>query len=129
VLFDDISPDMGRLGGDGVSALSRPDVLQEAQEIIAALNASRLHRVAFEDNWRKLWQLLREARAACLPFGGSTHGPWHFSRAPEAAPAGGSLRLMAGNLFVPIWPTEGFRPGSELPGLLNSVGVPIPDGQ
>jgi hypothetical protein len=110
---------------DETPVLTPEDVRKEAGEILVAIDASRDHQAAFEGNWRRLWQLLREARAAYLP--GVDGGPWYLTtHADREATAGLSPRLTAGNFDVPIWPREEARSGTDLPGLLNWAGVPVP---
>ncbi len=113
---------------DETPVLNSEDVRREAREILRAIDASRDHPAPFQDNWRKLWQLLREARAAFLPLGGRNEGPWHFSGGPDRESHTSLVRLTAGKFAVAIWPPEEARPGADLPRLLNWAGVPIPDG-
>jgi hypothetical protein len=110
-----------------VPALTRQNVREEAREILSAIDASRRHREALEDNWRRLWQLVREAKAAYLPFlERSNDGPWHLSGDPDRGPYGFHPRLTAGNFVASIWPPEEARSGTDLPKLLNWAGVPAP---
>jgi hypothetical protein len=111
---------------DQVPALTRDNVREEAREILSAIDASRPHPGAFEDNWRKLWQLVREAKSAYLPFERSSDRPWHLSGDPDHDPDGGVSTLTAGNFVVSIWPPEEARSGADLPRLLNWAGVPAP---
>jgi hypothetical protein len=102
--------------------------MQEAAEILSAIDDSRRHRFAFEANWRKLWQLVREAKAARLPSEGSSPGPWQLRNGGDHGDQALST-LTAGHFTVPIWPPEAPRSGTDLPGLLNWAGVPTPNGQ
>src|SRR5215207_3845536 len=111
------------------SALTRDAVREEAGEALSAIHASRHHRGLFEDNWRKLWQLVREAKAARLPSESPTDGPWHLSRNPDAGRYGVSSWLTAGSFVVPVWPPDAPRSPTDLPSLLNWAGVPVPDGR
>jgi hypothetical protein len=111
---------------DQASPLSREDVRQEAGDILSAMDRSRRHQTAFEANWRKLWQLVREARAGYLPFQNSPDGPWHFSTDRSQGVNQGSTTLAAGDFILPVWPSEEPRSSSDLPGLLNWAAVPIP---
>jgi hypothetical protein len=110
---------------DETPVLTPEDVREEAREILRAIDSNRAHQGAFEDNWRKLWQLLREAKAAYLP--GLSDGPWYLrSHAGEGERFGLSSSLTAGSFDVPIWPPEAARSAGDLPGLLNWAGVPAP---
>ena len=51
---------------DDTYPLSREDIRADAVEILSALDASRTDLTAYEDNWRRLWQLMREAKAVGL---------------------------------------------------------------
>jgi hypothetical protein len=110
---------------DQVPALTRDNVREEAGEILSALEASRPQGV-FEDNWRKLWQLVREAKAAYLPWEPSNDGPWHLSGDPDHGPYEVSQSLTAGTFVVSIWPPDQAGLRADLPGLLNWAGVPAP---
>jgi hypothetical protein len=112
---------------DETPLLSPEAVRDEAREILLAIDASRGHPAAFEDNWRKLWQLLREAKAAYLP--GLDDGPWYLTGpAHREVALGLPTSLTAGSFHVPIWPPEEARSGADLPRLLNWAGVPAPHG-
>jgi hypothetical protein len=111
-----------------VPALTRDNIRKEAGEIISAIDASRAHPEPFEDNWRRLWQLVREAKAAFLPWDASHRGPWHLSDTPESH-SGGSPNLRAGDFVLTMWPPDHARLGGDLPGLLNWAGVPQPDAR
>jgi hypothetical protein len=111
---------------DQVPALTRDNVRDEAFEILSAIDASRPQQGAFEAHWRRLWQLVREARAAYLPWWRSSAGPWHISHDPDPRPQGTSANLIAGNFVVSIWPPDQAGLGTDLPGLLNWAGVPEP---
>jgi hypothetical protein len=112
---------------DETPVLPPEDVREEAREILRAIDASRHHQTVFEDNWRKLWQLLREAKAADLP--GSKHGPWSLGSHTHDGEYGFVPTLIAGRFRVPIWPPQQARFASDLLGLLNWAGVPVPDGR
>ena len=113
---------------DQVPALTRDNVREEAREILSAIAASRSHPARLEANWRRLWQLVREAKSAYLPWGSSSPGPWHLCGPPE--PNHGALPdLTAGNFVVSIWPLDQAGLGGDLPGLLNWAGVPEPDAR
>ena len=104
---------------DEAPALSRDDVRQEARQILAALNANREHRQRFEEIWRKLWQLAREARAADLPSR-NVDGPWsiYYDRVSL-------LPFLTTDSFrIPIWPASDGRSQPDLAKLLNWAGVP-----
>jgi hypothetical protein len=45
------------------SGLARDSVLEEARQILLTLGGNRDNGAVFEANWRKLWQLVREADA------------------------------------------------------------------
>ena len=126
MLSDDTSPHDGWLENDGASGLTMADVVVEAQELLASLDESRHQHAALEVNWRKLWQLVREAKAAGLPFGGSSYGPWHLGAASDHPLDDVSPSLSADGFTVPIWPPEESRSATDLPGLLNWAGVPVP---
>lgn len=111
---------------DDSSLLTRDVVQQEAGEIILAIAASRQQRGAFEENWSKLWQLLREAKTALVPSESPTAGPWHLSSTRDGR-YGPSPSLTAGSFAVPLWPPDAMRTGADLPELLNWAGVPVPD--
>ena len=108
---------------DGICILSNEDVREEARQILMAIDKTRGNQAAFEDNWRRLWQLLREANAAHLP--GSQDGPWSLRNHSDKGSPRPAI-LAAGHFEVPIWPPEGARRGPDLPGLLNWAQVPIP---
>lgn len=114
-----IMPDQG-------PALTRDNIREEAGEIISAIDVSRAHPEPFEDNWRRLWQLVREAKAAFLPWDASHRGPWRLS-GERIGRKGGLPNLSAGNFEVSIWPPDQAGLGADLPGLLNWAGVPEPD--
>ena len=111
---------------DQVPALTRDNVREEAREIISAIDANRFHPGRFEAHWRLLWQLVREAKAAYLPWESSNSGPWHLTQTPESD-SGASPNLSAGDFVVAMWPPDHARLGGDLPGLLNWAGVPEPD--
>jgi hypothetical protein len=111
---------------DQVPALTRDNVREEAGEILSALEASPPHQGEFEENWRRLWQLVREAKAAYLPSEPSHGGPWHVSGDLDPGPYGVSSSLTAGAFVVSIWPPDQAGLGADLPGLLNWAGVPAP---
>ena len=111
---------------DETPVLTPEDVRQEAREILRAIDATRHHQPRFEHNWRKLWQLLREARAADLPE--PKDGPWCLGNHAQAGDYGFVPPLIAGNFCVPIWPPQDARFAPDLLGLLNWAGVPVPDG-
>ena len=117
---------MTLLMADQGSALTRDNVREEAREIISAIDASRAHPVRFEAHWRRLWQLVREAKAAYLPWESSNPGPWHLTDTAESD-SGASPNLTAGDFMVAMWPPDHARLGGDLPGLLNWAGVPAPD--
>ena len=110
---------------DPTPALPIEDVREEAQEILSALDASRSERVVFEGHWRRLWQLLREAKAAGMFLSQADQGPWHLTIDGNRGeyPA---AHLAAGEFMLPIWPPDEPRSGSDLPRLLNWAGVPVP---
>jgi hypothetical protein len=110
---------------DQVPALTRDNVRVEAEEILSALEGSQPQR-EFEDNWRKLWQLVREAKASYLPVERSHAGPWHLS---EDLDPGVSYSLTAGTFIVSVWPPDQAGLGADLPGLLNWAGVPAPNAR
>jgi hypothetical protein len=112
---------------DEIPAITREDVREEAYHILSAIAATRRDHRAFEQNWRKLWQLVREARAAYFPLGGLYHGPWRINSDPGLSRL--SPRLIAVNFMVSIWPAEEQRSGADLLGLLNWAGVLPPDGR
>jgi hypothetical protein len=114
---------------DETPVLTPEAVRREAREILRAIDASRHHQAPLQDNWRKLWQLVREAKAAYLPFGSSSDEPWHLSTGSDREPHTSVVRLTAGEFAVAIWPPEEARPGADLPRLLNWAGVPIPNGR
>ena len=107
-------------------ALTRDNVREEARDILSALDATRSDSDAFENNWRKLWQLVREAKAAFLPTRDPNHGPWHLNNDLDQRPHGESSKLTAGTFVVSIWPRDQAGLGADLPGLLNWAGVPTP---
>jgi hypothetical protein len=113
---------------DQIPALTRDNVREEAREILSAIEASRSHQGPFEANWRRLWQLVREAKAAYLPWEPSNSGPWHLSGDPDYR-RGDLPNLSAGNFVVSIWPPDQAGLGADLPGLLNWAGVPEPDAR
>jgi hypothetical protein len=112
---------------DQTSPLSKDNVRDEAREILSAIDGSRRHRVAFEANWRRLWQLVREANAARLPSEHSSPGPWQLSGDGDHGDPTSSA-LTAGRFSLPIWPAGG-RLETDLAGLLNWAGVPTPHGR
>ena len=100
------------------------DVRREAHQILLAIDASRHQRQRLEDNWRRLWQLLREVNAAAyLPADGIS-GPWHLISTNTLTPT-----LAADSFVVIIWPPEASRSGAFLPQLLNWASVPAPHGR
>ena len=104
--------------------LTRDEVREEALTILSAINASRRDRGAFEKNWRRLWQLVREANAANLSLENSDHDLWHLNNFVDGAD-GASATLVAGEFTLPVWPPEGPRSRTDLQELLNWAGVPI----
>jgi hypothetical protein len=112
---------------DETPVLTPEDIREEAREILIAIDASRHHPTAFENNWRKLWQLMREAKAAFLP--GLSQGPWYLTSQADHGGSGLTPSLAAGGFAVPIWPPQEARSGGDLPGLLNWAGVPVPRGR
>jgi hypothetical protein len=114
---------------DETPVLTLEDVRREAREILRAIDVSRDHPAPFQANWRKLWQLVREAKAAYLPVDGSNGGPWHLSSEPDQELDRSLVRLTAGKFAVAIWPPEAARAGTDLPRLLNWAGVPVPGGR
>ena len=112
--------------GDQAQTLTRNNIREEAREILSALDTSQLHQAEFEDNWRKLWQLVREAKAAYLPSEPSVGGPWQLGAERDHGPSGVSSSLTAGTFVVLVWPPDQAGLGADLPGLLNWAGVPAP---
>ena len=106
---------------DEAPSLTRDEVHEEARWILVALDTSRVQPRRFEDNWRKLWQLLREAGAAALVMEDSP-GPWVFDHNTDPL----SAILIADNFRLPVWPAQDGRSGPELARLLNWAGVPKP---
>ena len=106
---------------DETPSLSKDEVLEEAQGILGALDASRVQPRSFEANWRKLWQLVREASAASLAVQDSP-GPWVFDHSTDPR----SPILRADTFRLPVWPTNDGRSGPELARLLNWAGVQTP---
>ena len=104
--------------------LRRDEVREEALNILSAIDASRRDRGAFEKNWRRLWQLVREAKAADISLEDPKHDLWHLGNHGDGAD-GASATLMAGDFTLPVWPPEGPRSRTDLPELLNWAGVPI----
>ena len=102
------------------------DVQREAFEILLAIDASRNQRHIFENNWRRLWQLILEVNAAEFPID-HTRGPWHLvgdpGRDDSLAPA-----IRADSFVVRLWPPELSRLQQELPAFLNWARVPVPHG-
>ncbi len=100
------------------------DVRKEAYQILLAIDASRNEQSVYQENWRRLWQLLREANAAYLPVDG-TGGPWHLisdpSRGDALTPA-----LVADTFAAPVWPSQPSHSSPALLALLNWAGVPAP---
>ena len=113
---------------DQIPTLTRDNIREEAGEILSAIDSSRAHPGPFQDNWRRLWQLVREAKAAFLPLDASHRGPWHLN-GERAGRTGGLPTLSAGNFEVSIWPPDQAGLGGDLPGLLNWAGVPEPNAQ
>ena len=113
---------------DDSSALTRDDVHQEARQILLTLDESRHQHEPFEANWRKLWQLVREADAAGLLLEDG-NGSWHLSQRPGGGRRGVTPSLRSGDFILPVWPPEEPRSGAHLPQLLNWAGVPAPHGQ
>lgn len=116
--------DHGVFVTDEVPALTRDDVRDEARDILTAIAASRDHDAAFEDNWRLLWQLVREANAADLPSRMRAHGPWEISRGSDHHQSVSSL--ISGDFMVRIWPHDEERAWADLLGLLNWADVLAP---
>ena len=110
--------------GDAYS-LSKDEICADAIEILAALDTSRDQRAAYEDNWRRLWQLVREVRAARFALQAPDGGPWHYQQDGVAGPVQASAALAAGDFALPVWPPEEPRSPTELPELLNWAGVPL----
>lgn len=106
---------------DEASSLTRDEVREEARWILVALDSTRIQPRRFEKNWRKLWQLLREAGAASFVMEDS-RGPWVFDHNTDPL----SAILIADNFRLPVWPTQDGRSGPELARLLNWAGVPKP---
>lgn len=106
--------------------LSREVIVGDASEILSALDASRNDGAAYEENWRRLWQLMREAKAASLEFQAPDGGPWHYRRDGAGGRSEEFAMLMAGDFALRVWPPEGPRSLTELPELLNWAGVPLP---
>lgn len=90
---------------DPTSALPIEDVREEAQEILSALDASRSEQVVFEGHWRRLWQLVREAKAAGMRLGHSDEGPWRLAKDGSHGDYG-PAHLTAGEFTLPIWPPD-----------------------
>jgi hypothetical protein len=110
--------------GDGYP-LSREDIRADAVEILSALDASRNDLTAYEENWRRLWQLMREAKTAELTFHETNGGgPWHYQKDGVGGPVKGSAALAGGAFPLPVWPPDEPRSRTELPELLNWAGVP-----
>ena len=109
---------------DETYPLSKEEIRADALEILSALDASRDQRDAFEDNWRRLWQLVREVKAARLALPAPDGGPWHYQQDGFGGPVKASAALAAGEFAVPVWPPEEPRSPTELPELLNWAGVP-----
>ena len=105
--------------------LSREDIRADAVEILSALDASRSDIAAYEENWRRLWQLMREVKTAELAFQEADgKGPWHYQKDGVGGPVKGSAALAAGGFALPVWPPEEPRSPTDLPELLNWAGVP-----
>ena len=104
--------------------LTAEEVRQEAFNLLRAIQASRGTQI--ESQWRKLWQLVLEAKAARVPWGDSS-GPWHLVGDGDHDGGESVLRLVAGGYVVPLWPPSGFRYAADLPSILNWAGVPRPD--
>lgn len=100
------------------------DVRREASEILLAIDASRNEQHIFEDNWRRLWQLLREVNAAYLPVDGNG-GPWRIVSDPNRRDAFAPM-LAADSFVVPVWPARFNHSEQGLPALLNWARVPAP---
>ena len=94
------------------------------RRLLLALDASRDVPAAFEDNWRRLWQLLREAKAADVVFEGPYGEPWHYQKDGVGSPVEAPAALAAGDFILPVWPPEEPRSPTALPELLNWAGVP-----
>ena len=67
------------------------------RRLLLALDASRDVPAAFEDNWRRLWQLLREAKAADVVFEGPYGEPWHYQKDGVGSPVEAPAALAAGD--------------------------------
>ena len=106
---------------DEAPSLTRDEVREEAGCVLVALDESRVQPRRFEDNWRKLWQLLREGRAASLATQDS-RGPWVFDHDTDPL----SSTLVADGFRLHVWPAQDGRSGPELAQLLNWAVVPIP---
>ena len=111
---------------DQLPVLTRENIREEAGEILSALESSQPHQGEFQDNWRRLWQLIREAKAAFLPLEPSHDGPWHVNGVPGHVTQDASRSLSAGDFVVAIWPPDQAGLGADLPGFLNWAGVPVP---
>jgi hypothetical protein len=98
-------------------------IREEAASSLLVIQSNPRAKLA-ESQWRILWQLVREAKAARIPWGEFTAGPWHISRDGDGSPP----VLMAGGFGVPLWPPWEQRYASDLPRMLNWAGVPQPDG-
>jgi hypothetical protein len=111
---------------DQTPSLPIEDVREEAHEILAALDASRSERVVFEGHWRRLWQLVREAKAAGMLHSQAHQGPWGLYRGGGLDQSGVAVYLIAGEFMLPIWPPDEPRSGTDLPTLLNWASVRVP---
>jgi hypothetical protein len=103
--------------------LSKEEIRADAIEILSALHTSRNDRAAYQDNWRRLWQLMREVKTAGVPFPARDGGSWHYQEDGVGGPIKGSAALAAGEFALPVWPPEEPRSPTELPELLNWAGV------
>ncbi|HEV7365985.1 MAG TPA: hypothetical protein VGN76_09095 [Gemmatimonadales bacterium] len=101
---------------DQLPALTRANIREEAREILSAIDTSRSHQAPFQANWRRVWQLVREAKAASV---------WHLSGDPDDG-HGVLAHLTAGSFLVSIRPLDQAGLGANLPGLLNWAGVSEP---
>jgi hypothetical protein len=108
---------------DETPILTAQIIRQEAREILGALKETQTDGKVFENNWQRLWQLVREARAATLPFQG-IRGPWHLGSNGNGR-SEALLTLIGGGFRRAIWPPDQARFGADLIGLLNWAGVPV----
>lgn len=100
--------------------LSAEDIRGEALSSLSAIHSNGNVK-AVESHWLKLWQLVREAKAASIPASHLTGGLWHLARDGGSAPF-----LIARGFRVRLWPQGELRYACDLPNLLNWAGVPSP---